>query len=263
MISIKKPNAPEILVTKGQEAKARLCEAYLKDQGEYIRGKKTFDFSQNIYASVDVKTILKSTQHRKCAFCESIFDHTGYGDVEHFRPKAGYKQSHKNKLQRPGYYWLAYDWDNLFISCQLCNQQYKKNLFPLKSPRSRAKSHLHELTKETPLLIHPARMDIEDFIGFDQEYASAIDNCVEGVTTIEVFGLNRPALVENRRESLTRLKDLVDLRAELRETLARQSAPALHERLRSIEGLLKSRIEPQAEYSAMSKAYCKTISLDL
>src|SRR5207248_2896103 len=82
---------------------------------------------------------------------ESFFAHTGYGDVEHFRPKGGYKQRETDELKRPGYYWLAYAWDNLFCSCQLCNQRFKRNLFPLRDGRRRARSHTHKLDKEQPL----------------------------------------------------------------------------------------------------------------
>jgi hypothetical protein len=48
-------------------------------------------------------------------------------------------------LEQPGYFWLAYVWANLFLACQLCNQSFKKNLFPLADPAKRARSHLHDL----------------------------------------------------------------------------------------------------------------------
>ena len=92
--------------------------------------------------------------------------HIGYGDVEHFRPKGGYKQRRRGPARRPGYYWLAYDWDNLFYSCQLCNQRFKRNLFPLRDGRRRARSHTHRLDKEEPLLVDPAEQDPSKYIGF-------------------------------------------------------------------------------------------------
>jgi hypothetical protein len=45
-----------------------------------------------------------------------------HGDVEHFRPK-----SH--------YWWLAYCYDNYVFACQLCNQSFKGDEFPVNKPR--------------------------------------------------------------------------------------------------------------------------------
>ena len=54
----------------------------------------------------------------KCAYCETPTAVVSYGDVEHFRPKSKY-------------WWLAYCYDNYLVSCSICNQQYKKDFFPL------------------------------------------------------------------------------------------------------------------------------------
>ena len=121
MIRIVKPiTPPSILHTRGRQATRDLCAAY--EQGE-----RTFDFDRTLFAAPSVKTALQQAQHNKCAFCESKFVHVGYGDVEHFRPKAGFQQGADDTLVRPGYYWLAYEWSNLFFSCQLCNQSFKRN----------------------------------------------------------------------------------------------------------------------------------------
>ncbi|MBI4604805.1 MAG: hypothetical protein HY721_22815 [Planctomycetes bacterium] len=45
-----------------------------------------------------------------------------HGDVEHFRPK---------KI----YWWLAYCYDNMLYACQLCNQSFKSDHFPVGAPR--------------------------------------------------------------------------------------------------------------------------------
>ena len=126
MMPVVKPAALDFLLTKGQSATRELCNAYDSAPQDYQSGAKTFDFDSAIYAAPAVKDALRHAQHKKCAFCESFFAHTGYGDVEHFRPKAGYKQQEADTLKRPGYYWLAYEWNNLFCSCQLCNQRFKR-----------------------------------------------------------------------------------------------------------------------------------------
>ena len=64
------------------------------------------------------KAQLKAESHGKCAYCEAQTDVVAHGDVEHFRPKSIY-------------WWLAYCYDNHLFSCQICNQTYKGNKFPV------------------------------------------------------------------------------------------------------------------------------------
>jgi hypothetical protein len=101
MILIVKPAAPDVLLTRGAAATRELCMAYDSASNDYNTGTKTFDFDNSIYAAEAVKDALRDAQHKKCAFCESFFAHTGYGDIEHFRPKAGYKQREADALKRP------------------------------------------------------------------------------------------------------------------------------------------------------------------
>src|SRR5207253_16064 len=143
--------APAILLSRGSQKQANHCSDYLLRKTEYDAGKLLFQFDASIYGAKAVKKALIEAQHSKCCFCESK---TGYdGDVEHFRPKAGYQQAPKGRLLRPGYYWLAYTWDNLLLSCSACNQRHKRNLFPLTNPNQRAKSHADDVTLETPLFL--------------------------------------------------------------------------------------------------------------
>ena len=167
MIQIRKPVAPKKLTRDGKRATDALKSAFNTDPASYDSGALTFSIA-GLYNHSSVKLALLKAQHDKCCFCESKVSHVAYGDVEHFRPKKGWKQSHKDSLNRPGYYWLAYDWDNLFFSCQLCNQRGKGNLFPLLNPAMRAKNHTHDISQEMPLFIHPMQDDPEKFIGFNR-----------------------------------------------------------------------------------------------
>ncbi len=56
----------------------------------------------------------------KCAYCEAPTSVVAFGDVEHYRPKSLY-------------WWLAYCYDNYLASCQLCNQRFKKDVFPIQN----------------------------------------------------------------------------------------------------------------------------------
>ena len=110
MIRIRRPaEAPTVLRTKGKARRRVLCALHTRFAQDYRSGKRTFTFDSAIYAGKEVKDALIGMQHGKCAFCESRITHIAYGDVEHFRPKAGVRQEPGDKLQRPGYYWLAYE----------------------------------------------------------------------------------------------------------------------------------------------------------
>jgi uncharacterized protein (TIGR02646 family) len=204
MIRIEKPDSPpEPLENRGVDERRSHLVSYAQDPEAYQSGARTFDFDESIYGHESVKSALIEAQHRKCSFCESKVTHVTYGDVEHFRPKAGYRQRpDQESLQRPGYYWLAYEWTNLFLCCPLCNRRHKRNLFPLRNPEDRAVSHRDEVDEEDPVFLHPGRDDPEEHIGFREAIAYAKGGSVRGRLTIEALRLNRDALVEVRRDYL-------------------------------------------------------------
>jgi uncharacterized protein (TIGR02646 family) len=259
MIRVHKPAAPAVLSGRGVTEARKLCAAHDSSPGDYRTGKRKFRLKRSIYAHQTVKAALLEAQHHKCAFCESRVTHIAYGDVEHYRPKAGYQQREGDALRRPGYYWLAYSWDNLLFVCQLCNQERKGNLFPLRRPRARARSHSDNLNAEEPLLIDPSRLDPSDYIRFRDQYAVPVRNRREGKTTIDVLGLNREKLAEARAERLQSLRVLHDLCKHLRREIARSPSPELAERLRQHEASLWAHADDQAQYAAMARAYLGTI----
>jgi len=122
MIQITKPEkVPEILQTKGAKECGEMCQ-------DYDKGVRKFKFDGDIYGHAEVKQLLYEIQNEKCIYCETKFTHNSPGDIEHFRPKSLY-------------YWLAYDWKNLFLSCEECNRRYKRDKFPLFNPANKNNSH--------------------------------------------------------------------------------------------------------------------------
>ena len=129
MIRVHKPDeSPRILRDSGVTLTAELCR--LADSGEPL------SFDRDVYGAAEVKQALRAAQHDKCCFCESKLGHAQFGDVEHYRPKAGAHQSATDPPAR-GYYWLAYTWENLYLSCEVCNRRHKRSLFPLANPDRR------------------------------------------------------------------------------------------------------------------------------
>jgi len=167
MIRIVKPaKPPQILMTKGAEQTRKDCAAYDNSPADYRSGEKTFNINNNIYRYVWKS--LSRAQYNKCCYCESKFLATSYGPVEHYRPKGAVQQAPGQKKEYPGYYWLAYDWNNLLFSCTACNTK-KRELFPLIDKKARARSHHDDVTMEQPLLINPTVEDPRDHIRFRED----------------------------------------------------------------------------------------------
>jgi uncharacterized protein (TIGR02646 family) len=207
VIRIHKPKTPPAkLATDGKRKRDEHCKAYLDNPNAYEANKEKFDFASSIYAHESVKKALIQAQHQKCCFCEDIVGN--HGDVEHFRPKAAYQQAKSEPLKYPAYYWLAYDWDNLYLACPACNQRHKKNLFPLQSPQKRASNHRQRISKELSMFIDCGKENPEEFIGFRAEIAYAIDGNQRGQITIDYLGLNTSDRTEKRLQILQKLNTL-------------------------------------------------------
>lgn len=166
----------------------------------YEAGNKIFEFDAGIYGHTTVKSALVELQHGKCCFCESTLRHISSGDVEHFRPKAGFQSALDSPMIRPGYYWLVYDFSNLYLSCEICNRSFKKNFFPLSDETRRVRSHHQHLqiNNEGALIIDPAEDEPSEHIEFDREIPKPKGE--KGRITIERTGLDRFDLNQERLE---------------------------------------------------------------
>ncbi len=202
MIRIQKSDTvPKRLFIEGN-AKGKLHRLdYSRNPDAYQSGEQQFNFDSTIYAHDSVKEILIQDQYGKCCYCERVIH--AEGDVEHFRPKGSVQQASGVAPQKTGYYWLAYDWRNLYLSCSPCNR-YKKNHFPLKDPDTRAKSHQEKIEDETPNLLNPSQDHPMQAIRCEGDELSAITD--EGQITIDLLRLNRRSLQKSRLSCLQRMK---------------------------------------------------------
>ena len=158
----------------------------------------------------------------KCAYCETLVIDFQYGDIEHYRPK-GAVSDHNGDVVRinnadgtrgnhPGYYWLAYDWRNLLLSCIKCNRPTRSGVtggrigkgtrFPVRSFQA---SQMGEEEREEPLLLNPV---------WDEpaNHLDVLDNGImkgktdRGWMCIDIFGLNaRENLVTERKRCFQRI----------------------------------------------------------
>ncbi len=247
MIKIDKPKtAPTILTTKGAERTQIDCDAFDESPDDYRSVKKNkFKFSQAIYGDSEVRKALKKAQNNKCCYCEKLLDK---GEVEHYRPQRAVKQAHGQRIQYPGYYWLVYAWDNLFLSCHECNLE-KGILFPLEDDSKRSRSHHDDYENEQPLFINPAKEEPSDHIGFRGHVP--VHHTSKGDATIKGLGLRRYGLEEKRRKYLRALRlsrDLIEAAKDFQD-------PAIRAVVMKAQDFLKAAILPTAEFSSMARAF--------
>lgn len=246
MIRIERPReAPEVLQTIGEQKTAENCESYDRHRNDYHDGSEKFGFDSNVYGHDSVKNALLRAQHAKCCYCESKFRATSYGAVEHFRPKRAVKQDKDQRMEYPGYFWLAYNWSNLLVSCEVCNTTYKGNLFPLGDDTKRARSHRDHLDAERPLFIDPAGEDPRQHIRFRR--AEVVDLTERGRVTIQGLGLGRSQLEEARRERLAHLEAL--------RWIVEIEDGATMDEVERARKQLEEAILPGAKYSSMARDF--------
>ncbi len=251
MIRIARPEpAPQVLLDAGQQETQFNCERYDAHDAAYRSGEEKFDFNRNIYAAETVKNALLRAQHDKCCYCESKFRANSPGAVEHFRPKRAVKSGLGASMVYPGYYWLAYDWNNLLVSCETCNTSHKGSLFPLVDEDARARCHHDDVDGETPVLVDPASENPVQHMLFRR--AEIVHLSDRGRRNIECLGLRRAELEEARA---TRLEPLATLLEFLHDVTPDSSGagPAAH--VDKARKQLRESIRPEAEFSAMMRDF--------
>ena len=210
--------------------------------------------ARSVYANHEVKKALEKLFHNKCAYCESKVTGTADWEVEHFRPKGRVAE----REDHPGYYWLTYAWENLYPSCQHCNQRRKDqplwddpaelpsggkvDQFPLLDEGTRAMEPADDVRAERTLLIDPCFDDPEEYFGYDPTGAmfSLSDNPY-GEATLEALHLSR------RRLRVCRLLQLKIAEGALRAA-TRATDPAAIDELRMLLDRLQS---DEAEFAGL------------
>ena len=233
--------APDILTRLGTRQTERDCAAFEKTPEEYGSRERRFP-NRDYYSNPEVKGTLLEMHNHKCCYCEMKLYTAAYLHVEHFRPKGAVRQSRIEDDEFPGYFWLAYSWENLLLACFDCNTRYKGTLFPLENRAQRARSREHDLTMERELFVNPAEEDPREHIRFEDDLPVALTE--RGGHTIEGLGLRRSELFEQRLHVLKLVKLINDM-IMIIDAADRDKA------LRFLEKAVK----PDAEFSSMVMDY--------
>lgn len=184
-------NAPQWLAEL--EAARNHCDQVTSDPAATEKDKKQaekqFKAAQSKYNQAAIKTALEimfsggvKSKSTKCAYCETHIESKKGQDIEHFYPKAIY-------------WWKTFEWENLLIACQTCNEEFKVDAFPVDA-------------NGDPLLINPTTTDPTDHLDFIFD-ADTFDSHVEGKDemgriTVDFFALNDLRLSDGKGRNLVK-----------------------------------------------------------
>ena len=203
-----------------------------------------------------VKEFLHESQHGKCCYCERKRDEKRESDVEHFRPKAEVHEVHKHD----GYWWLAYEWENLPIACKTCNQGYKKSQFPLEDESKRAYTKKDNVHNERPLLINPLEEDPSQFIYYDLNdplMIKALGKCSRGQKTVdELTGINDRKVMMDRAEKLKYFKIF-----KLAYDLIENGGSEKNSKKNELQDMVQEYSSESAIFSGLATFYFKKVGL--
>ena len=214
MIQINKLPKPKILEENDKE----WTEEYLKA----LKGEIPLtDTIKNRYNQNEIKQTLIKETYGKCAYCESKIQHISFSDIEHILPKS----------QRPDLY---VDWNNLTLSCEVCNRTNKKSYYNQCDP-----------------LINPIFEDPSDSLLALGAVIYKQPGNRKGELTISILDLNRTSLLEKRSEKLHSFELLAD-------KYVNETNPNLKAILK--EELLKE-ASVESEYSFILSSYLKVVDI--
>lgn len=128
------------------------------------------------YKNPENKEELKKSTHWKCMYCESKMLHISYSDVEHIKPKSLYPN-------------LEFDWNNLWIACDICNRKYKAD--------------------QDEDLINPYDVDPSNHISFSWAILYDLQWDTKWRLSIDCIWLNRAELVAKRQEKIDEINKAI------------------------------------------------------
>jgi len=258
MIRVHKGEAPEVLHRLGPRWVQRHSVEFDAHQADYEIGATTMAIREHVYGHPTVREALAAAQHGKCCYCEVAIEHPYMlRHVEHWRPKGAVKQGPGEPVQYPGYYWLAYEWDNLLLSCGVCNSGYKSIVFPLADDNGRARNHHEDVGVEDPQLLKPDRDDPEPHIEWIDDQPRGRSEI--GWKTIETVGLVREDDVKRSRE----YNELRKAHHRLLKCSGNEHIALVREIANECRQRLEQSVLPTSQYSAMAKAFIATHTTEI
>lgn len=246
-------------------AEAEAACAELADANTEAERDAIIEAKQKLWRDERIRDWLLGLFHNKCWYSEAQEAVSAY-HVDHYRPK-GRVTDVGRVHHEPGYWWLAFRWQNYRICGQLINVK-KNDVFPLVSGHRATPDVAVSLRLEAPALLDPTTDDAR-LISFemDEDGCRAVpsggadeEDMDRVLTTIEVIGLNRLDRLNSKR---------ADVWEECREKLASYDAaasePLAMKRLQRalIVMDLKNRVAYETELSSVAEACIRKVGSEV
>lgn len=218
---------------------------------------------------VALRDAFSTISHGKCWYVECKNPGSD-DDIDHFRPKLGVKEDPAH----PGYYWLAFDWTNLRLSCHRANRPRinpdgagtggKGGHFPLVDPTSRAYMPAQGKGLEVPALLDPTNAFDVALLTFRQNGEVDLSPEFKGQPVPEaklaasrlILHLDWPAFREARVVLYNKIERTID-RGE-REAPKDFDGQALSDGFLDAIRDLTNAMKADKEYSAAAKVYVES-----
>jgi predicted ATPase len=202
VIRRERATAPEGLTASAGPALARLKEYDQRSQRE--KAQRRWPFEHDVVQTADVVQALVTLGRGMCAYCETL---TPTPLVDRFRPTEEAASLDGRTVARDHYWWLAYEWENLYPACPTC-MSHKGKRFPVKGPRAAPAPGRGLPTAEHALFLDPCRDQPERSLAYEEDgRVVALDE--RAATTIEGISLNRVELVANRARAADEARTII------------------------------------------------------
>jgi hypothetical protein len=263
MRKVRFPNGhlpPADWLAEAEAASVALEEAQTDAEREAI-----IEAKQKIWRDDRIRNWLLGLFHSKCWYSEAQEAVSAY-HVDHYRPKGRVTDVGRTHPE-PGYWWLAFRWQNYRICGQLVNVK-KNDVFPLVSGHRATPDAAGSIKLEAPALLDPITDDAR-LVSFemDEDGCRAVasggadeEDRARVVTTIEVIGLNRLDRLNRKR---------ADVWEECRQKLVTHAAasgepPAMKLLQRALIVVdLKKRVAYESELSSVAEACVRKLGSEL
>ena len=250
---------PSCLTAKDKHGKTEKDRAR-DHQNDLSPNKGSFSFA--VYKHEDVKKQLALLFHGKCAYCETFYPASAPVDIEHYRPKGAVSEDplhpgywwlgmswdnllpscidcNRRRKQRivSNSTSLAELHANggLGAATMTLADAGKKDSFPLMARSTHVRSETSALGNEKPLLLDPTRDDPRQHLRFHIDHKTPLGLMLagrrpghmsaRGATSIQIYGLNRLSLVQDRTRVLRQLEFLGSLVIELGNIIEDLNSP--------------------------------------
>lgn len=235
---------------KGNVPNSLLSQNTLDKRQQIIDNQQYINESayNNCYKEEDIRIVLAQHYNNKCAYCESKKGANSYYPIEHYRPKSIY-------------HWLAFSWDNLLLSCTVCNTK-KGFYFAIDEHKEQAtfdSTHLDNIhtlcnlysSLELPLLLNPEQDEasLKNIWAFEKD--GQIDSLhPRGRYTIDTVKLNREDLQKVRQDIWVDFVEKIDT---LQIEFYGETDLLLRNVRLEMERFIKETQEPETEFIAFRR----------